>query len=109
MADLRLIFKAAALPIHDRENEEVYAYVLWYTPIRAPKQPSKLRIIEKMIHGSSRAGGIVHLRDIKGPCPLSPVLPEVCPIDLDQYNVYRQVDLFYINPFSSHLDFEQFY
>jgi hypothetical protein len=62
-----------------------------------------------MMRGAFRAGGVVQLKDISGRCPLAPVLPENCPPGMDEFNVYEKIDLFYINPFSSHVDFEMFY
>jgi hypothetical protein len=107
VADLRLIFCAAS-GLDEAISTEHYAYVFWYGSISAPTCPSRLRTVKKMMQGTSRAGGVVPLADLHGRCPLAPVLSKTCPQGIDEFNVYDKIDSFYINPFSSHTDFEQF-
>ena len=60
------------------------------------------------MQGMCRAGGIIGLDDISGPCPLASLIDGACPPGIDQHNAYDKLSSFYINPYTSHLDYETF-
>lgn len=61
-----------------------------------------------MMRGNQRAGGVIKLSEIQGPCPLASKLDASLPPGVDQNNAYQMLSSFYINPFASHLDYELF-
>ncbi len=49
--------------------------------------------------------GIIKLSQIKGICPLAPVLGEACDPEIVSENCFDKISMFYINPYSSHMFF----
>lgn len=103
VADLRLIFRAAK-----GLDNETLAYVHWYGPTKRPHRAHRLHEVSKMMRGDQRAGGVIKLCDILGPCPLASKLDASSPPGVDQNKAYHMLSSFYINPFASHLDYELF-
>ena len=59
-----------------------------------------------MMRGGHRAGGVISLESIQGPCPLSSKLDGSCPSGIGQDYAYNKLSSFWINPFASHVDYE---
>lgn len=106
VADLRLIFRAAAK--YNDGPQDLYAYVLWYAPTLAPSREYGLREVQKKYRGGLRAGGVIKLSDIRGSAPLHSCIIGDCPPGIDQYNALEKLDSFWINPFEGHVDYEMF-
>jgi hypothetical protein len=101
------------IPTNDPTIDSHYAFVLWFEPISSPVQHSKLRTVKKMIVGNQQATGIVHLKDIKFTCELSPVLSNSIwdgagNQDFSDSTSLDTFDNFYVNCFGGHLDYELF-
>ena len=84
----------------------MFAYVHWYSPAKQAHPHHKLREVSKMMRGRHRAGGVIGLESIRGPCPLSSKLDGSCPPGIGQDNAYNELSSFWINPFASHVDYE---
>jgi len=58
-----------------------------------------------MFRGGRRAGGIIALDNILGPCPLTARIDGACPPGIDQNNAYDKLSTFYINPMNVSINF----
>lgn len=106
VADLRLIFRAAQ-DVNGQKGH-VLGYVHWYSPPERPHRDHKLQAVRKMMRGVHRAGGVIELDHILGPCPLASLINGACPPDIDQHNAFDKLTSFYINPYAAHLDYDIF-
>src|SRR5258708_28246002 len=84
----------------DGSLRHIMLFVEWYSPFSSQTAHAWLYEIQKEFRT-----GIIHASSIDCTCTLAPILGDEWDHDITADNCYQKIDRFYVNCFSSHLDY----
>ncbi len=106
VGELRMVFSLS----NDQQvssKRELYAFIHWFSPISNPVAHIRLHSIKKLTSNGIPDGGVIPLSRVVALCPLAPVLLGCISKGSVRPMTCMESEMeFYLNPFTSHWDYD---